>query len=58
MDMPMWDDSGNRNLAATRPDSGLTRVRNAPNPDDAALDDLLGRLRAADASIDRLLGEN
>ena len=58
MDMPMWDDSGNRNLADTRQLSGLNRARGSTNPDDAALDDLLGRLRAADASIDRLLGTN
>ena len=58
MDMPVWDDSGNRNLAETRLASGSNRVRTSTNPDDAALDDLLGRLRAADASIDRLLGTN
>ncbi|CAK9005416.1 unnamed protein product [Durusdinium trenchii] len=53
MDFPTRDDSGHRNLAANRDDSGLPRAQRAPNPDDAALADLLCRLRAADVSIDR-----
>ena len=57
-DFPTRDDSGHRNLAANRDDSGLPRAQRAPNPDDVALADLLGRLRAADVSIDRLLGRN